>query len=353
MNNQFQSARIRLTLWYTAMLMIVALVFSMVVYISLNAELLRAGRREQQKLVAEKLNIVLPKPLPDPKDLRPELVNPVLTGEIKDTYLYSRSLLIMQLLVANAVVLGLSASAAYLLAGKTLRPIQLMVQEQKKFIANASHELRTPLTSLKMAIEVTLRMGEAAYPQIKEILQDNLEDVQNLERLTNNLLIIEKYAPGTKHHTTNAVQFDTLIVSCVDKLKSKAENAKVHISTSLKPCQIVGNESALREMVANLLDNAIKYNKPEGVIQVALEPQGRSAKLLVSDTGIGIAEKDLPHIFERFYRADHSRSKTDITGYGLGLSIVSQVVNEHKGSIATHSKHGVGTTFTILLPLHS
>lgn len=348
MNNQFKKTRLQLTAQYLVILMIVSSIFSVVVYTSLNAELLRSARREQQKVVAEKLRVDLPKPLPDPKDLPKELVDPPLNAEIKQSYDNSRNLLLLQLFVANLLVLGLSSMASYFLAGKTLKPIEEMIDDQKKFISNASHELRTPLTTLKTAIEVTLKMGPVSYDRIKQILESNLEDVNSLETLTNNLLAIEKYHRGLEKQSFTKLDLDELVLDCVNKIKPKAEINKIKIITKVSPIQLSGDRQSLIEMINNLLDNAIKYNRSNGKIFVKLYAKDNNKCLEIKDTGIGIAKSDIPHVFERFFRADNSRSKSGAGGYGLGLSIVSEVVKHHQGKILVDSDIGKGTTFIVI-----
>ena len=351
MNNQFKNTKLRLTLWYLAILMIVSIVFSIVVFISLNAELLRNARREQQKIVADQLKIVLPKPLPDPDKLRKELVDPPLSFDIKQNYNNLRNQLFLYLFLANGIVLGLSTSASYILAGKTLKPIEQMINDQKKFIANASHELRTPLTTLKTAIEVTLKMGPVPYNKVKSILESNLEDVNSLEKLTNNLLIIEKYSKSTERKAFDNVQMDKLVAECVSVMKPKAQVNKIKISLNTTPLIIKGDRLALEEMINNLLDNALKYNKVKGKIDISLFARNNNLYLKVEDSGIGIGKIDIKHIFERFYRSDNSRSKSNIAGYGLGLSIVSEIVKQHKGIISVNSIEDKGTTFIVQIPL--
>lgn len=350
MNNIFQSARIKLTLWYLLILMIVSFIFSIVVFTSLNAELNRNARREQQKAVAEQLKIELPKPLPDPDKLPRELVDPPLNNEIKQTLNNSRNALVLQLLIANIIVLGLSASASYLLAGKTLKPVEDMVEEQRKFISDASHELRTPLASLKTAIEVTLRMGKISYAQMKNILESNLEDVNHLEKLTNNLLIIEKLSKSIGKKNFAKVQIDDLLKNCVKRISPIADENKIRITLKSTPISIMGNIQDLEEMFNNFLDNAIKYNKKNGKVEVNQYLQNNYLYISFKDTGIGISDIDIPHLFERFYRADNSRGRSGTCGYGLGLSIASQVVKNHKGTIIVNSKVDKGTTFIVKLP---
>lgn len=351
MNNIFQSARLKLTLWYLVILMIVSFIFSIVVFTSLNAELNRNARREQQKIVAEKLKIVLPKPLPDPNKLPRELVNPPLNTEIHQSLDSARNTLILQLFFANIIILGLSATASYFLAGKTLKPVEEMVEEQKQFISDASHEFRTPLATLKTALEVTLKMGPVPYDRIKSLLESNLEDVNNLEALTNGLLVIEKYSRGVDKNHYVAVQMDSLIKDCVRRISPKAGLNQIKVSLKTVPVNIMGDKQGLQEMINNFLDNAIKYNKSKGEVEVKLSVQNRNAVLQIKDTGIGMSDSDIPHIFERFYRADNSRSRNGAGGYGLGLHIASHIVKQHNGTITVDSALNKGSTFIVRIPL--
>lgn len=350
-NNIFHTTRVKLTLWYLLILMSISIVFSVVVYISLSNELYRIARREQQKVIAGKSKIVLPVPLPDPKDLPKNLVDPVLTGVIKDEYISSKNKLLLQLIFTNIIVLGISAAASYFLSAKTLQPIEEMLEKQKKFISDASHELRTPLTSLKTSIEVTLKMGEIPYKKIRELLESNLEDVDNLEKLTNKFLIIERFSKGVNQQKFVEIQFDDLVNACIKNILPKAEIFNIKISKNIEHTKLFGDKVGLQEVVNNLLDNAIKYNKNGGQINVDLYSKDNHIYFEVRDTGIGIDPLDVPHIFERFYRVDNSRSKSQAEGYGLGLSIVYEIVKQHNGKVNVESTLNKGSTFIVKLPL--
>ncbi len=351
MKNNFTRARVQLTAWYLVILMIVAFIFSIVVYTSLNSELLRGARREQQKIVADRLRIELPKPLPDPKDLQRELVDPPLDDNIREDYIISRNQLLLSLFLANLIVLGVSASASYLLAGKTLKPIEKMLEDQKIFVASASHELRTPLANLKTALEVTLMMGPIPYKKIKDLLESNLEDVNTLEKLANSLLLVEKFSNDIDRNSFQEVRLDKIILDSVSRFTKQADKKKISIKHQLEQVVLVGNEEALREMVDNLLENSIKYNKDKGKIYINLTSNNNHLTFTIKDTGIGIEKNDFNKIFERFYRADNSRSKTITKGYGLGLSIVNEIIKQHHGQILVESTINMGTTFVINLPL--
>jgi signal transduction histidine kinase len=236
--------------------------------------------------------------------------------------------------IINLTILVIAGAGGYFLAGQTLDPIAKMVDEQKDFVSNASHELRTPLTSLTTEIEVAIRDKTLTLTNAKKLLASNLDDVKRMSKLSNYLLKLHKY------EVVAGVKF-----SDVD-LKNVVENAIKGFSSkfelSLQKSIVKGNEDALTELTIILLDNAIKYGKGKK-ITVKTRIGGI---LKVTDRGVGIAEDDLPHIFDRFYRSDKSRG-TD--GYGLGLSIAKSIVNLHKGKIEVESKAGRGTTFTVSL----
>lgn len=349
MNNiVFKKARLKLTLWYLVILMIVSTIFSVVVYTSLNAELLRNARREEQKIIAEKLDFTLPVPLPDPNNLPKALVNPPLSGEIEKAYLNSRNNLIIEILIANLIVLGISVSAGYLLAGKTLTPIEEVLNNQKKFISNASHELRTPLTALKTSIEVTLKMGPVPYPKIKALLESNLEDVVGLEKLSNSLLRIEKLGDGFDNKKLVVIKFDDVVKHVIERFKPIATQNKIRISSEIHNVNILGDVESLDELTSVLLDNAIKFNKLNGKVKISLYKNGKTAFLKVADTGIGIQKSELPHIFERFYRGE-----TNVDGNGLGLSIASEIVKKYNGQIAINSVPEKGASLIVSLPIRT
>ncbi|MEI6690988.1 MAG: HAMP domain-containing sensor histidine kinase [bacterium] len=350
MNNEFKKTRWQLTKWYLVILMVLAFIFSIVVFVSLNAELLRSARREQQKIISTQLNYVMPKPLPDPQDLPKELINPPLGIEIKQSYISARNTLILQIVLINTMLLALGTYAAYILSGKTLSPIEQMLIEQRQFISNASHELRTPIATIKTAIEVTLKMGQIPYAQIKKILMSNLEDINNMELLINNLLSFEKYSEHRDYSNQTSIVINTLLSDCVQKIKT-ASNRNIKFQDNHKKISVLGDHTSLVEMINIFLDNAIKYSSPNGKISVNLICKEGQAEIKISDNGMGISDQDLPHIFDRFYRANHSRSKDSIPGYGLGLSIAREIVNNHNGKVIVSSKLSNGTTFTIFLPI--
>lgn len=322
----FKEARIKLTAYYLAIIMAISLSFSLAIFAGINRELERIQSFQnvrQQRI--ERINTFLRQNhLPVPSE-PPQSES----GSLQQV----RIRIITILGIINVIILGVSGAGGYFLAGRTLNPIAKMVEEQKEFVGNASHELRTPLTSLKTEIEVFLRDKKSTLVSAKKLLASNLEDVNNMQRLSNYLLKLNKYESGTG-----------LPMSRVDlkKVVEKA-TAKMNVKTNLKSTNISGNEDALVELVTVLVDNAVKYSPKGKTVEVRTKSGGI---IEVEDHGMGISEADLPHIFDRFYRSDKSRG-TD--GYGLGLSIAKSIVELHKGKITVNSKAGKGTVFTVTI----
>jgi len=210
-----------------------------------------------------------------------------------------------------------------------------MVDKQKEFVSNASHELRTPLTSLKTEMEVALRDKKLTLKDARSLLSSNLEDVDKIQKLSNYLLKLNRYERDDR------IPFAR--VDLKEVVTKAAGNFKYKFNLSLQKSVVKGSEDSLIDLVMVLLDNAIKYGNGKK-IEVRTKKGGI---LEVIDHGMGIAKEDMPHIFERFYRADASRNKNKSESYGLGLSIAKSIVEMHKGTIEVKSKLGQGTTFRV------
>ena len=253
------------------------------------------------------------------------------------------------LIYANGTILFFSSLAGYYLAGKTLHPIEQAVEEQKRFIADASHELKTPLTALRTTIEVGLRDKKLSLKNAKTLLNENLESLESIQNLLSNLLHLAIFETNNKV-TISEFDLSKTIKSEVKKFSPLAKEKDIKIIHKiLKFITIKSDEDKIRKLLSILIDNAIKYTK-KGDITISASHLRRSVIIKVKDTGIGISKKDLPHIFDRFYRADSSRSKLEADGYGLGLCLANRIVKELKGKISVVSEPNKGSTFTIKLP---
>ncbi len=337
----FKSARIKLTAWYLFIIMLVSISFSVVIYRSLTFELNRIETMERRRI--EGLLPPAPPVIRPNEPLRNFRLDPALIEETKTRLAVTLSLI-------NLIILAGSAMAGYFLAGRTLRPIADMVDEQNRFISDASHEIRTPLTSLKSEIEVNLRNGQLTLDEAKKILRSNLEEVNNLDLLSDRLIKLIKYHKKENGLSFTEISLTSLINVAVKKVSPLAKAKEITLNTKMETQTLKGNEAALTEMLVIFLDNAIKYSHRSSKINLVSYEKDNNILVSITDYGLGIDEKNIPHLFDRFYREDKSRTKTQTPGYGLGLSIAKQIIERHQGSVSVESQLGKGTTFTVRLP---
>lgn len=255
------------------------------------------------------------------------------------------------LAVINFSILGVSTVAGYFLAGRTLKPISQMIDEQNRFITDASHELRTPLTSLKSEIEVNLRDEKLTLNQAKKLLISNLEEVNNLQILSDSLIKITQHQKGENGSTAVETSLALVVDEAIKKVANLAKSKNIAISNKTRDFIIEGNRQNLVELFVIFLDNAIKYSPKHTRVNLTSQKTDDHVSIKITDQGIGIDEKDIPHLFDRFYRADKSRTKFNVSGYGLGLSIAKQIVERHGGSIKVQSIPNQGTTFVIQISM--
>lgn len=343
----FQSTRIKLTLWYLLIILGISVFFSVMIYRQVSLDLERRFIVTELRFRVPGMGMRLPRRLPDNlRDLNSqygEIIPEILEGEELQI---AKNNLRNNLLTLNMFILGLSAFFGYILAGKTLKPIEDTLERQKRFVADASHELKTPLTGLKTNIEVSLRDKKLGLKEAKNVLTESLSDINKLQSLTNHLLLLANGNGMTKE--TFAIK--GIVTDVVGEFKKQAKTKKIKILTSLDDFSVLANKTRIEELIRILLDNAVKYTPKGGSISLELTNSGKYALLRVSDTGPGISKKDIPFIFDRFYRVDKSRSNHDVEGYGLGLAIARKIVNEHKGSIEVKSELAKGSTFEVRLP---
>lgn len=340
----FQSARLNLTTWYLTILMIISLSFSAVIYQMLSRELERFASAQRARLEKRLREAVILQPsivLPDIATLNASEAE--LAQELK-------SRLFLFLIFVNAGILVIAGALSYVLAGKTLQPIKEMVDEQNRFISDASHEFRTPLTSLKTAFEVFLRDKKHTLSYAKTVIAESLEEVNQLQSLSDSLLQLAQYQKPSGVLTFQNTSLKSILQQALRKTKPLAHDKQITIHTNISDTKIEAHEDAIVNLLVILIDNAIKYTEPQKSITILTKETNRHVGISIQDQGIGINEKDLPHIFDRFYRADASRSKLSANGYGLGLSIAKKIVTAHHGTIDVKSAKNAGTTFTIILP---
>jgi heavy metal sensor kinase len=225
-------------------------------------------------------------------------------------------------------------------------------ERERRFTADASHELKTPLAVLRGDIEVALRR-ERTTDEYQRVLKSSLEEIARLTKLTEDLLTLARSDAGESVLEIGKVQLDRLASEARAYITPLADYAGVALIYEPPPSPVVveGDSKRLKQLLVNLLDNAIKYTSAGGSARLALALEDSCAVIKVTDTGRGIPAAALPHVFERFYRQTDPRDSR-VTGFGLGLAISKWIVDAHGGSIEANSKEGQGSSFTVRLPLH-
>jgi two-component system, OmpR family, sensor histidine kinase CiaH len=329
----FQSARIKLTVWYLLIIMLVSLLFSIAFYNVSSREIERITRRNQVRLML----------IPFDPNLPPTL-------GIDDLQEVQQRLQLLLILINISIFFGAGISG-YFLAGRNLLPIKEMVDEQNRFITDASHELRTPLTALRSEMEAVLLEKHLNEIQAKKLVASNLEEVINLQSLSDNLLQLTQFQKHNNNKLFLEISLLSIIEDSLKKITPLAKKKQITINNNIDDAIIKANSHDLGELFVILLDNAIKYSPKNSKIALKSKKIDHQIIITISDQGIGIDNKDLIHIFDRFYRADASRTKTLANGYGLGLAIAKKIVDEHKGKISVKSEVNRGSEFIIQLPI--
>ncbi len=222
--------------------------------------------------------------------------------------------------------------------------------EQAQFIADVSHELRTPLTILRGGIEVAIE-GERSADEYRQALSEALVEIQHLIRISENLLFLSRGTSGRVTMSLSRVDLRRFAETIAGEFEASAaeKGLAMEFSAAVSRAEVLGDKNRLREVLHNLLENAIRYTE-KGHVAVRVEASGGNALVVIEDTGVGIDEKDMPYVFDRFFRSDRAR-RAYRGGSGLGLSIVRWIVEAHKGQVRVESKLGQGSRFFVALPL--
>ena len=224
-------------------------------------------------------------------------------------------------------------------------------EARNQFVSNASHELKTPLATIKILVESMLYQDDMPPELRQEFLTDINREIDRLSSVVGDLLTLVHIDSHKLRLRREMMVFAETVRESVKRLQPLAKKRGQEISVEITdPCEMFADPGKLAQVCYNIIENAIKYTPDGGKITVRLRRMGRDAVLDISDTGVGIPEEDLAHVFDRFYRVDKARSR-DTGGTGLGLSIVQQIVRLHAGSVTVQSKRGEGTTFTVQLPV--
>ena len=229
----------------------------------------------------------------------------------------------------------------------TLERLEALFTTQQRFLADVSHELRTPLTVIKGNVELIRKIGEAD----EESLSSIEDEADRLTRLVGDLLLETQAESGKLPLSFAPVELDTLLLEVFKEMRVLARERVQMKITEIDQIQVRGDRDRLKQVLINLVSNAVNYTPRGGDVTLGLARAGEQARLIVHDTGKGISKEDIPHIFERFYRGEQSRTRSKLSGFGLGLSIAYWIVNLHGGNIEVDSPDGKGTTFCIWLPI--
>jgi signal transduction histidine kinase len=250
---------------------------------------------------------------------------------------------------------------------RMLASLQGAYQRQQRFVADASHELRAPITSIRCNLDLLAKAPDLPAEEAQAALDDARTEAERMGRLVNDLLLLAR-ADSTRQtsssfydYTKNNLQeidLDSLLLDVFRQYRPAGESGSDKKGLcgprltlqQITPLKVLGDADQLKQALVALADNALKYTPQEGYVSLSLNSADGYAQVKVSDTGIGILPEDLPHIFERFYRANRARTR-DRGGSGLGLAIVQSIVQEHRGSIEVESIAGKGCIFTLQLPL--
>ena len=317
-------------------LMSVSISFSIVIYRGMTAEIDRFTQLQRLRIERRFDEVGIPRPS--------IITDKEMIDEVKQH-------VILTFLVINGVIFIVTGALSYFLAGKTLQPIQEMMEEQNRFVSDASHELKTPLTAMKSSLEVYVRDPKMTLVEAKQVLLDNIQEVNRLQSLSESLLTLSENQSGNVPLLFTQLHPKMAIIKAYNQVKHIADNKKIKIHISSLPnVEIEGNEEKLVELFTILLDNAIKYSADETTISLAGEVIKKGLEIRISDKGIGIEEKDIPHVFDRFFRSDSARTREGVGGYGLGLPIAKKIIEFHKGEIKVESVVHFGTTVLVWLP---
>jgi signal transduction histidine kinase len=316
----FSRARRRLTLQYVALFAVVLVVFSAIFYIALAAAL--------QPLF----------------DLAPEITSDQAASSAYDMTLERVAL---ALVVANVVVLAVAGVSAWVLAGRTLEPIADAHDRQRRFVGDASHEIRNPLAVIRATAESALS-GPSDPAALRHALEVVVEAQERLTRMANDLLVLARAEGAPSERADLEVDLSVAVAEVIEADTLARDSAPPRITVSLSPGLLArGDPDEVARVVANLVDNAVRYGGPQAHIRVSTLSAGSDAIVEVADDGPGIAAADLARVTEPFYRVDSDASAPE--GTGLGLAIASSLAHRNGGRLTLASEPGRGTTARLSL----
>ncbi len=313
---RFNYSLFRLTAIYSITLGVILVISSYITYALFDSRIQERVRRLPAKGIIIEL-----RQGPTPEEVKEDLFR-IIT--IVDIYLFLVAILL-----------------SYILARNSLKPLKTAYEEQRRFIGDASHELRTPLAIMKLELE-----------QIKDN-KSLMEEVDNMTHIVNDLLLLSRIEEGKNYHPVS-LSIIPEVAEVLERMQKLAGPQNITLSQSIADGigspHIIGDKDVLHRVLSNLVKNAIVYNKEGGSVNVRIAVKDdQTVTIAIQDTGIGIRPEDLTRIFDRFYRADKSRSR-QTGGSGLGLAIAHKGIERLGGSVSVESELGKGTSITISLP---
>lgn len=323
----FQSATFKLTTWYLAILIAISLLFSVIIYAIASTEIgTRIGYLQ--------------------RDSRIFRVHQTQLEDFRDIQVHkAEANLITSLIITNLGIWIIGGVGSYYLAKRSLKPIEEAHEAQSRFVSDASHELRTPLASMKTEIEVALQGPPLSKQELQDVLTSNLEEVNKLTDLSRVLLQLSRL--DHENIPKEKIALTTLIQAVTKRFEKTS--ARIQLTNSKKHT-IIANPSSIEELLTILLDNALKYSPERSPVSITIISEKHMAGFAIVNQGEGIPPAVLPHIFDRFYRADTSRTGGTKTGHGLGLALAKKIVELNNGDLTVSSAPGQETTFRVLLP---
>lgn len=320
----FHSATLKLTGWYLLILMTLSLLFSVAIYQITAGEI-------NDRLNQIETSLRLPRDYGF-DDLR--------TTQLQE----AEGNLVVGLIYINLLILSAGGVGSYYLAKRTIRPIEEAHEAQSRFTSDASHELRTPLAAMKTEIEVALRDPNLSKDEMHELLESNLEEVNKLTRLSHTLLQLSKLDYDNVEREVCDVN-----IAVGDAIRSFEVTGRTMIfSPYASALHVMSTLGSVEELAMILIDNALKYSPQDSRVQVTISRKSGKALIAVKNSGKGIPSAQLPHIFDRFYRADNSRTNGSRNGYGLGLSVAKKIVDINDAELTATSVEDGMTTFTLI-----
>ena len=332
----FKSAVYKLTIFYVILAISISLIFSSVLFYFAHNEL-------QEGLTKQYAELTI-------KDGDTSIQH---YGVLNKELNHASNKLLLIFIYLNLGVLILAALIGYLLAKRTLKPIQRSLMNQTHFAEEASHELKTPLAAIKASSEAELMTNSKNIKSYRKLLKANIKDIDKLQELINYLLEIAREG-DIGHLNKQEINIKNIFNEALSVIQIKARPKKIIFKNKIKSIVFEADPVAIKQLLLIVLDNAIKYSSKDQEIEINTHSAKQELTISIKDHGIGIDKKDLKHVFERFFQANKNKaSDLPIDGLGLGLYIAKEIVRRHSGTINidSHQGNNSGTTIKINLPI--